>query len=770
MRGRSVPARTMPIVDTDAPDRPTAAASPEGGPGRHRSAARGRARRIRLAAVAIVLVSLGLAGVGGPLIGRLSEVQENNNANFLPRSAESTTVNDLSKKFSTGPEGLPYLVVVERAAGLTAEDSAALAAYVAALPDVPLAKGADRTLGDVLVPGPIGAVPSPDGKAALIPVTIKADVLEDTIGGETVLFLAADAMRSHAATTLSATGLVTYVTGAGGFFADFVTAFGGIDGILLAVALGVVFVILLVVYRSPFLPFVVLASASVGLALAALVVFPLAKNGVIELSGQSQGILSILVVGAATDYALLLVARYREELHSETRTWVAMNRAWRATAEPIIASAATVILGLLCLLLSELGNTRGLGPVGVLGILGALIASLTFLPAVLVAVGRRIFWPRVPQVDHMHDTDVTGRQGLWAKVAHLVGAHPRRVWVLTMLALLGFAAFVPTFRAQGVSTSDLFLTEVESVTGQEVLAKHFAAGAGSPVVIVSPEGKARDVLALVKQDPGVADATIGSVPGQPPLVVGGQVLVQATLTSAADSAEAEDVVERLRTDLDKVSGRVLVGGSTATNVDVRQSSQRDLRVIIPAILAVIFVVLALLLRSLVAPLVLVIANLVSFGATIGAAAIVFTHVFRFPGSDPATPLYAFVFLVALGIDYSIFLMTRVREESKRRGTRPGTLVGLAVTGGVITSAGVVLASTFSALAVLPILFLAQIAFLVAFGVLLDTLVVRSLLVPAFAYDIGSRIWWPSRSVDAAPAGDPATVDPSREPSAEGARG
>ena len=465
---------------------------------------------------------------------------------------------------------------------------------------------------------------------------------------------------------------------------------------------------------------------------------------VIGLSGQSQGILSILVVGAATDYALLLVSRYKEELHDHDSTWVAMKRAWRGAVEPIVASGATVILGLLCLLLSDLGNTSGLGPVGAIGIAGALVSALTFLPAVLLLFGRSIFWPAIPRLDHVHAQDKIGTRGLWGRVASMVGEHPRRTWVLTLAGLLAAAAFLPTLKAEGITQSQIFLNEVESVTGQEVLAKHFPAGSGSPVQVVAPEAKASEVVGVLSREEGVNDPYAGLAPGAPPKVVDGTVVVQATLTAAADSPEADDVVRRLRADLDAVGDEVLVGGQTAMNLDVRDASNRDLRVVIPAILMVIFVVLALLLRSLVAPLLLVAANVVSFAATMGVAALAFNHVFDFPGSDPSTPLYGFVFLVALGIDYSIFLMTRVREETTRIGTRRGILVGLAVTGGVITSAGVVLASTFSALAILPLLFLAQIAFIVAFGVLLDTLVVRSLLVPALAYDIGPRIWWPSR--------------------------
>jgi RND superfamily putative drug exporter len=315
--------------------------------------------------------------------------------------------------------------------------------------------------------------------------------------------------------------------------------------------------------------------------------------------------------------------------------------------------------------------------------------------------------------------------------------------VLTLTGLLALAAFLPTLKADGISQSDIFLDKVESVTGQDVLAKHFPAGSGSPIQVLTPEGKVEAVLTALGQEEGVNDPYAGAAPGAPPKVVDGQVLVQATLTEAADSPAATEVVKRLRADLDSVGDDVLVGGQTAMSLDVLEASNRDLRTVIPAILVVIFVVLALLLRSLVAPLVLVVANVVSFAATMGVAALVFNHVFDFPGSDPSTPLYGFVFLVALGIDYSIFLMTRVREEAAEQGTRRGVLVGLAVTGGVITSAGVVLASTFSALAVLPILFLVQIAFIVAFGVLLDTLVVRSLLVPALSHDIGRRIWAPS---------------------------
>ena len=708
-----------------------------------RSKAGGRTRLTRaFALILVLLVWFGLAAVGGPLVGRLSEVQKNDNASFLPKSAESTEVGKFAAKFSSA-DTLPYFVVVEREAGLKPSDAGAVKDFITGIPSLPFAING-YVLGTYLAQPPAAAIPSQDGKALLVPVLLNSKKAAETIGSSSPLFEGAKALRASAATTLTRSGLVVYVTGPGGVLADFVTAFGGIDGILLFVALGVVFFILLVVYRSPILPITVLFTATFGLAIAAMVIYPLAKNDIIGLNGQSQGILSILVVGAATDYSLLLVSRYREELHEHPSKWVAMRVAWRAAVEPIAASAATVILGLLCLLLSQLGSTRGLGPIGALGIAGALVSSLTFLPAVLLLFGRRIFWPIVPRVDHVHAEDSVGRRGIWGRVAGIVGRHPRRTWVLALVALLACAAFAPTLKAGGITQSQLFLNKVESVTGQEVLARHFPAGSGSPVQIIATQAKAEQALTAIKSVDGVASAFVGQALGVPPKVVDGNVLIQATLTTAADSPAAENVVEALRGRLDQVGPEVLVGGGTAINLDVRHASERDLRVIIPAILAVVFLVLMLLLRSLVAPLVLVVANVISFAATLGVAAVVFNHVFGFPGSDPATPLYAFVFLVALGIDYSIFLMTRVREEARGRGTRPGILVGLAVTGGVITSAGIVLAATFSALSVIPILFLVQIAFIVAFGVLLDTLVVRSLLVPAFAHDIGSRIWWPSR--------------------------
>ena len=744
-----------------------------------------RPRRVLLGAVLVLLAWFVVGALGGQAQGQLSGVQSNDNATFLPENAESTLVSEAVQEFDEN-ETLPYLVVVTRSDGgaLTEADLGTIASFAEGLSGLELTELDDgSTLGDYLAdPAPPTPVPSQDGEAVLITVSLDGEKGTEAVGETTPLAAGATAIRDNIAESLEPAGLSGNVGGPGGLIADFAEAFAGIDGILLGVALLVVLVILLIVYRSPILPFAVLLSAVFGLSAASLVVYQLALNDVITLSGQSQGILFILVVGAATDYALLLVSRFKEELHDEASSWVALKKAWRGAVEPIVASAATVILGLLCLLLADLRSTSGLGPVGALGIAGALLAALTFLPAILLLFGRKAFWPFAPKLDHVHAEDSVGTRGVWGRVAGLVGRHPRRVWTSTLVALLAAAVFVPTFKASGSTIEETFLTDTDSITAQRVLADHFAAGAAQPVQILVPEDDAEAALEVVEADTGVASAFVGLTPPRPdqppvpPAVVDGNVVIQATTEGASDSQEAEDTVQRLRSDLDDVSTDALVGGNAATNLDVLEASSRDLKVVVPAILVVIFLVLALLLRSLVAPLLLVVANVVSFGATIGISALVFNHIFGFTGGDPAIPLYGFVFLVALGIDYSIFLMTRVREESQKRGTRPGILVGLAVTGGVITSAGIVLASTFSALAVLPLTFLVQIAFIVAFGVLLDTFVVRSLLVPAASYDIGPRVWWPARFASdggtsgpgehASGAHPPSDLDPDAEAAPE----
>jgi RND superfamily putative drug exporter len=716
-----------------------------------------RRRRLRwLLPALLVLGWLALSGVAGPYSGKLSEVQSNDQGSFLPGSAESQRVAELSAGFSDS-DAFPAFLLVESDTALTPDQLARFGRFAESVPDIEVAPG--RTVADFLVPGPIPVVPSDDGRAALALVSFDAGELSAQLpDGESPITTAVQQIRDAEPDLAGAT---VYVAGPAATTADLVSAFGGIDGTLLLVAGVAVLLILLVVYRSPVLPFFVLLTAGLALTTASLVVYLLADAGVVTLDGQGQGILSILVVGAATDYSLLLVARYREELRRHDDRFDAMRRAWRQTLEPVLASAATVVLGLLCLLLADIGPTRGLGPVTAVGIVSAVFAALTFLPALLVLPGRTssgehgrwMFWPGVPHVGSAGPEST----GVWARVAGLVGRRPVAVGVLSALVLLVLAAFAPTLPSDGVSQSDTFLDRVESVVGGEALARHFPAGSGSPTLVVAPEADLPAVTTAVQDADGVSRVTPTLDDAGQPRVSDGLVQLQVTLDDPADSPAAEDAVAALRTDLDAVSPDVLVGGTTAQALDVKDISTADRDRIIPVILLVVFVVLALLLRSLVAPLVLLLCNVLSFAATLGAAALVFDHVLDLPGGDPTVPLYAFVFLVALGIDYSIFLMTRVREEALHHGTRRGVLTGLSVTGGVITSAGIVLAATFAALGVLPILFLLQIAFLVAFGVLLDTFVVRSLLVPAVVLWLGRRTWWPSRLAKEEPAEEPARV-------------
>ena len=703
---------------------PAAGSSEIAGPGGRR---RIDWRRALLPALVVVLGLFLVAPVAGALGSRLGDVTENDQAAFLPDSAESTRSLELETRFA-GAQDIPALLVWERPEGLTAADRTAVE------------QAAARVSAVQGVAGPASPpIPSQDGQAVQVVVPLP---------GDNTAFQTLPGIVEQVTAAAQVPGLAAYVTGPGGQFADFAAAFEGIDGRLLFTTVGVILVILLLIYRSPvFLP--VLISAGLALVLAQAVVYLVARAGVLTVDGQSQGILSVLVLGASTDYALLVISRFKEELHREDSWTVAMGSALRGAVPPVLASGATVVLGLLCLLLSDLNSNKSLGPVGAIGIACAVLAMTVFLPALLLVLGRYWFFPFVPR----HDDVVAHDRGLWHRVAGLVGRRARLVWVVTALVLAAGALLSTRLDVSGLTTAEQFTTEVDSVQGQEVLGRHFPAGTGVPISVIGDQADASRLLDVVRGVPGVADAVLTTdspaVPGAgpqaaalPPKVVEGKVQALAVLAVAADSPEADAVVLRLRGAVDEIGRDVLVGGGTAVAYDIRTESARDTRVIIPAILLVIFLVLAVLLRAVVAPLLLVATVVLSFLATLGVCALVFDHAFGFAGSDPSFPLFAFVFLVALGIDYNIFLMTRVREEAQQLGTRRGTLTGLAVTGGVITSAGVVLAATFSALGVLPLVPFAELGFAVAFGVLLDTLVVRSLLVPALVHELGNKVWWP----------------------------
>jgi RND superfamily putative drug exporter len=509
----------------------------------------------------------------------------------------------------------------------------------------------------------------------------------------------------------------------------------------LLTTVGVVAIILIVLYRSPFLWVIPLLSAMFALSTAGGIVYLLAKNNVIDVDGQSQGILSVLVVGAATDYALLLIARYREELHHHESRFDAMKSAYKGVWEPILASGSTVAISLTMLLFSQLTSTKGLGPIGAIGIVSAMITILTFLPAALVLFGRWIFWPRKPR----NDGDDHVLSGPWSKVANGIGRNPRKAWAITGIVLLALAFTSTTLKADGLGTADSFTGHPESVVGQKLLLKHFPGGQGDPTQIVVSQGKADAVIAAVSAVKGVSEVAYEVDPmTQNVKVVDGKVILDATLDKAPDSVQAGEYITPIREAARKADPTALVGGTSATYFDVRTANKHDNRTIIPIILIVITIILGLLLRSILSAVVLLGTVVLSYFATLGACALVFNHVFKFAGGDNSFPLFAFIFLVALGIDYNIFLMTRVREESAKIGTRAGVIKGVTVTGAVITSAGVVLAATFAVLGLLPLVPLAELGFAVAFGVLLDTLIVRTILVPALVHEIGPKIWWPSK--------------------------
>src|ERR671915_204746 len=658
----------------------------------HRLAGLGSGRRTKWVVLAAWLMLLFFLA---PLAGKLSGAEENDAAAWLPGGAESTQVVNLQKQFSKEETSLA-VIVYERASGITAADTAKARADAGAFAKLPGARQ------------PQGPFPSKDGKAlqTLVPL---ADV--DFVK-------AVDDARALA--KRGPPGLTAHVTGPAGGGADMFKVFESLDGFLLLAAGIVVIVLLLIIYRSPTLWIIPVFTAATALMIAQSVVYLLARYADLTVNGQSSGILTVLVFGVATDYALLLVARYREELHRHEDRHEAMAFALHRAGPAIVASAATVAVGLLCLLVAEMNSTAGLGPVAAAGVICALAAMTTLLPALLVIFGRWVFWPLIPRYEAKYeDPEAYEREhGIWSRVARLVSARPRIIWAVASLALVAMTFGLGSLKADGLSNAGQFVDKPDSVVGE-----------------------------AVARTPGVAE--VGK-----PATAAGLVQYEVTLRDAADSEAAGQTVDALRAAVHAVpNADAKVGGMAATSLDINRAASHDNWLIIPIVLAVVFLILVLLLRAVVAPLLMIGTVVLSFAASLGASALIFQNVFGFEGTDVGFPLLAFIFLVALGVDYNIFLMTRVREESQTLGTRRGVLRGLTVTGGVITSAGLVLAATFTALATLPLVGMVEMGFVVAFGVLLDTVVVRSLLLPALSFDIGRRIWMPSRL---AAADEPAT--------------
>jgi RND superfamily putative drug exporter len=661
-----------------------------------------------------------LVGLGS-FSAKLTEVQNNEASSWLPSSAESTRALEKLEPFQD-PNAIATAVVYERGAGLTEEDLAAAAADAAEFQEM------DGVEGEVT-----GPIVSEDGQVAQTVVTFNFgkngwEDMPDT----------ADTLREIAAID----GVTVYIAGSGGQAADSFEAFAGIDSSLLLAALGVVVIILLFTYRSPVLWILPIFSVVVGLVVSLGLVYFLAKYADLTVNGQSQAILSILVIGAGTDYALLLVARYREELRRHEDRHEAMAFALHRAAPAILASAATVALGMLCLLFAEMSSTAGLGPVTAIGIAITFLVMVTLLPALLVICGRWIFWPKRPAFGSPEPT----ASGFWAKVGRRIAVRPRAVWAVTTALLL--VACLGLFRldTNGLATDEQYTQEFGSVTGQQVLTEHGLVDASNPIMVAADADQADEVAGAMASVEGLA------TPSEP-VVQDGVVFITAAVPGDPLSEASFDLVEDVRAAVGEVEGAdALVGGFSAIYLDTKIASARDNLVIIPIVLLVVFLILVLLLRALASPVILIGTVVLSFGAALGISTLLFEYAFpafvdRWPTgaqTDPGFPLFAFVFLVALGIDYNIFLMTRVREETINLGTRRGSLVALTSTGGVITSAGIVLAATFLVLGTLPLVFLAELGTAVAIGVLLDTLIVRSVLVTAINLDLGSKIWWPSK--------------------------
>jgi RND superfamily putative drug exporter len=712
-----------------------------------------KGRKALWVAILVIISWLAIGGFSGQAFSKISTVQENDNASFLPESAESTMAQKTIVKFSAqSADLLPTLLLIvgDVNPATNPEQFARVNTFAQNLATKVLPESG-KPLSTYFAPGvPVQPIPAADGKAALINLQLNSATATQNIEEKPLLPILVEYIRAELKKEFEPGAFESFVTGPGGIFADLFDAFGSINTKLLQTTLIVVAVILILVYRSPILWILPLFTAGTALGFATMIVYYLAKNNVIDLNGQTSGILDVLVLGAATDYALLLISRYREELHHHASRYESMKIALRGVVEPILASGSTVIVGLMVLLLSDLSSNRGLGPVGSIGIASAMLATLTLLPALLVVFGRWVFWPKVPRFDDVDEK----LSGLWSKVGNFVDRRPKPIWITTAAVLIVFAGLSSTLKSDGLSQTEAFTTRTDSVVGLDKLGEHFPSGEGSPVEIIVNQSDIAPVSDAIKAVTNVASVVplteldpVTQKPTSNIKFVDGKALLYATLSVPADSREAKELIPQIRQAAKKASATSLVGGQAAIGYDVDQSSKRDNRVIIPIVLILIAIILGLLLRSIFAAALLLATVILSFLATLGVCALVFEHVFGFAGTDASFPLFAFVFLVALGIDYNIFLMTRVREEAKKIGTRAGVIKGLTVTGGVITSAGIVLAATFGVLGVLPLVFLAEIGFAVAFGVLLDTIVVRSLLVPALVRVIGPKIWWPSKLKD-----------------------
>ncbi|MFC9509427.1 MMPL family transporter [Streptomyces sp. NPDC057002] len=657
-----------------------------------------RAKWLVLAAWLILAVAL------GPLAGKLGDVEESGPNAFLPRGAESALVNVELEKFRTDTV-MPAVVVYtgDGAEAAATADRDGFARYV------PAGQEVSRP------------IPSEDGKALMTIVPLDS---EDGVTDKV------DELRGVAGAN-APPGVDVEVGGPAGSLADSVAVFDGLDTTLLLATGLVVAVLLLLTYRSPVLWLLPLVSVGFAAVLTQVVTYLLAKHAGLPVDPQSAGVLMVLVFGVGTDYALLLIARYREELHRHEDRHEAMRIALRRSGPAILASAATIAVGLSCLAFADINSSRSLGLVGAVGVVCGFLAMVTVLPALLVITGRWVFWPFVPH----HGTPARKPRTVWSRVGAAVALRPRWSW-LASVAVTGVLALSAAGVNMGLTQAEMFQDKPESVVAQERISAHYPSGASDPADIVTRSDRTAEVRAAASSVAGVArveNDTARTPDGE-------LTTLSVVLKDAPDSRAAKDTVDALRDAVHPMNA--LVGGTTAEALDTQRAADRDLTTVVPIVLLVVLGVLILLLRALIAPLLLLATVVLSYVAALGASNLLFEHVLDFAGVDWSIPLMGFVFLVALGIDYNIFLMHRVKEETGKLGHHHGVLEGLTSTGGVITSAGIVLAATFAIFAGLPLVTMAQMGVLVGIGVLLDTFLVRTILVPALALDLGRWFWWP----------------------------
>jgi putative drug exporter of the RND superfamily len=699
-------------------------------------------RRSKWAVIAAwVIAGVALSGAFQP---KLQEATVNENEAFLPESSDSTEViNLVEDRFEAGRE-VDALVVYNREGGLEPDDSARIGEDARELcdtaeltellavigPEGPVCGAAGGAARDARPEG-APALISEDGTTALLLVRTKStesEAIQDNVDAIREVVPPSDAGEDE---------LNAYVSGVAGIVSDSIDVFESIDVTLLLVTVGLVLVLLLLIYRSPIIALVPLFVVGLAYGIAAAAVYGLVEAGAVEVNGQTTSLLIVLMFGAGTDYCLLIVSRYREELRVFEDRHEAMAHATERTAPAILSAGATVVASMLVLTLADLKSTQTMGPVLALGVAIMLLAGLTFLPALLAALGRGAFWPAAPKLG----SEAKQTSGFWRRIGHLV--HDRPVLALvTCVTILGLGALGNLVDRGSLDFGEGFRTDPDSVQGQEIIDETLSAGQTAPTQLIVSTSSAEPVARALGEEE-LVDAVVPtgeSADGE---------LARLDVTLAADpfSDEATEAIPDLRATAEGASepgAVVLVGGTSAENFDTTDTLRADAKLIVPLVLLVIFLILCVLLRAIVAPLYLVATVVLSFAFAIGISNLIFSEVFNQPDGDPGLPTFAFIFLVALGVDYNIFLISRIREESERLEIHDAVITGLERTGGVITSAGLILAGTFCALMTLPLEALFQLGFTVALGLLVDTFLVRTVLVPSIAFLLGERNWWPSR--------------------------